>query len=80
MRRMKMLNEKSRSHINEIIEQKFGMTYEEFENLDFDVQQVLISNLKMTQKNFSMHKTPIGYGEHLTFIDTEKPNKKGFRK
>ena len=46
--------EMSRETINslsEYFERTFGMPYEDFKNLDYEAQQILISSYKNTQKN-----------------------------
>lgn len=37
--------------LSEYFERTFGMPYEEFKKLDYEVQQILISSYKNTQKN-----------------------------
>lgn len=69
--------EMSRETINslsEYFERTFGMPYEDFKKLDYEVQQILISSYKNTQKNKknNIAKVMLGSGEHAIFIKVEK--------
>lgn len=69
--------EMSRETINslsEYFERTFGMPYEDFKKLDYEVQQILISSYKNTQKNKknNIANVMLGSGEHAIFIKVEK--------
>lgn len=61
------LNEETKNSINNTIQRKFGMTHDEFNELDFDEQQKIINNHRRKNSN---NKIPvmIGSGEHSTFV------------
>ncbi len=66
--------EMSRETINslsEYFERTFGMPYEDFKKLDYEVQQILISSYKNTQKN-NIANVMLCSGEHAIFIKVEK--------
>lgn len=65
------LNDETKNNINNIIQKEFGMSYEEFNNLDFDEKQKII---KIHKKKNGNNKIPvmIGSGVHSTFIHVKK--------
>lgn len=52
------------------IEKKLGISYEEFEQLDFNEQQKLIKHIKKKRKGKPNRTIMIGTGEHATFVQT----------
>lgn len=57
--------------------EKFGMTFEEFNNLPFDEQQRLLAENRKKQKkkkDIDIY-VMVGYGEHSTFVKAKKGDK-----
>lgn len=57
--------------------EKFGMTFEEFNNLPFDEQQRLLAENRKKQKKKKDRDiyVMVGYGEHSTFVKAKKDDK-----
>ena len=69
------MNVRTRELINESIKRKLGITYDEFELLDFDEQQRLIRQSR--QKSQKQNKkgsvrVMIGSGEHSIFVSKKR--------
>ena len=63
------MNDKIRQNINETIKRELGMSYDEFELLDFNEQQKLIEqNRKRKKSNSENVRVMIGSGEHAIFV------------
>ena len=64
------MNDITRNYINKNIKSELGMTYDEFDSLDFDEQQRLIEqNRKNKKTNIKNVKVMIGSGEHAIFVN-----------
>ena len=63
--------------MNNLFLEKLGITYSEFEELDFDVQQELLKMIRSSRKIKSDDKVRvmIGSGENATFITVPKGTK-----
>ena len=63
--------------MNNLFLEKLGITYSEFEELDFDVQQELLKIIRSSRKIKSDDKVRvmIGSGENATFIKVPKGTK-----
>ena len=63
--------------MNNLFLEKLGITYSEFEELDFDVQQELLKKIRSSRKIKSDDKVRvmIGSGENTTFITVPKGTK-----
>jgi hypothetical protein len=59
------------------LEQMLGISYQEFEKLDYDEQQKLLKQYRKThpRKKSSETTVMIGSGEHATFIKVKKGEK-----
>ena len=68
------LSDKTINSINNIFEDKLGMSYEEFDKLDFDEQQGLIKENRETNKTSKSDyvRVMVGSGEHSTFINVRR--------
>lgn len=68
------LSDKTMNSINNIFEDKLGMSYEEFDKLDFDEQQGLIKENRETNKTSKSDyvRVMVGSGEHSTFINVKR--------
>ena len=67
------MNDEIRKKINETIKRELGMSYDEFELLDFDEQQKLIEqNRKRKKSNSKNVRVMIGSGEHAIFINKKR--------
>lgn len=70
------MNEEVRKHINESIKSKLGITYDEFEKLNFNEQQRLIEQNRQKKKNKKDKvRTMIGSGEHTIFVTKKRGQK-----
>ncbi len=72
------LNEKTREINNNFFEGTFQMSYEEFEQLDFEEQQEFIKRIKRQQSKSSddsMVTVMIGQGRDSTFIKRPRGEK-----
>ena len=73
---MHELSNKTKKNIEYIIERKLGITYEEYEKLDFDEQQKLISKYHKERKTKTDNVTVmIGSGEYSIFTKVKKGEK-----
>lgn len=72
-----MQENKTKEKLNNLFLEKLGITYSEFEELDFDVQQELLKKIRSSRKIKSDDKVRvmIGSGEHATFITVPKGTK-----
>ncbi len=66
------LKPETKESITRTIECKLGITYEEFEKLDFDEQQKLISEYRKKRTDSKKVIVMIGSGEHSIFAKIEK--------
>ena len=68
------LKQETLDNISKTLERKLGIPYEEFDKLDFDEQQRLISEYKKSQKRKNDDKVTvmIGSGEHAIFTKVKK--------
>ena len=66
---MNKLSDTTMKHINESIFEKFGITYDEFAELDFLVQQEILNNYKKTLKYDKINKQMVGSGQHAIFVE-----------
>ena len=68
------LKSETKNNISETFERTLGMSYEEFEKLDFDEQQKLIAmhRKKQKRKNSDEVTVMIGSGEHAIFTKVKK--------
>lgn len=63
------MNDEIRKSIDETIKRELGMSYDEFESLDFDEQQELIEqNRKKKKSNSNDVIVMIGSGEYAIFV------------
>lgn len=63
------MNDETRKIIDETINRELGMSYDEFESLDFDEQQRLVEKNRRNKKSKSDDITVmIGSGEHSIFV------------
>lgn len=71
---MYRISEKTRKISSDIMQITLGISYEEFEQLDFDEQQKLIKEYyrKHPQKESDEVDVMIGEGEHSIFISAKK--------
>lgn len=72
------LKQETLNNISMTIERKLGISYEEFDKLDFNEQQKLLSEYRKKQKKKKSDEyvdVMIGYGEHSTFIKAKKGEK-----
>lgn len=72
------LNPEILDSISRILESKIGMTYEEFEKLNFYEQQRLLAEYRKKQKHKKKDDSVyamVGYGEHSTFVKAKKGEK-----
>lgn len=72
-----MQGNKVKEELNNLFLEKLGITYSEFEELDFDVQQELLKMIRSSRKIKSDDKVRvmIGSGENATFITVPKGTK-----
>lgn len=72
-----MQGNKVKEELNNLFLEKLGITYSEFEELDFDVQQELLKIIRSSRKIKSDDKVRvmIGSGENATFITVPKGTK-----
>ena len=72
-----MQENKVEEELNNLFLEKLGITYSEFEELDFDVQQELLKKIRSSRKIKSDDKVRvmIGSGENATFITVPKGTK-----
>ena len=62
--------------MNNLFLEKLGITYSEFEELDFDVQQELLKKIRISRKKSDDKvRVMIGSGENATFITVPKGTK-----
>ncbi len=67
------MNDEIRKSIDETIKRELGMSYDEFESLDFDEQQKLIEqNRKKKKSNSDDVIVMIGSGEHAIFVKKKR--------
>ncbi len=68
------LNQETKDNIKKIIENTLGISYEEFEKLDFDEQQRLIAmySKKIKRQNHNEVIAMIGSGENTFFLKVKK--------
>ena len=68
------LNQETKDNIKKIIENALGISYEEFEKLDFDEQQKLIAmySKKIKRQNHNEVIAMIGSGENTLFTKVKK--------
>ena len=69
------MNEEVRKHINESIKSELGITYDEFEKLNFDEQQRLIEqNRQRKRKKCKSNKVRlmVGSGEHSILVTKKR--------
>lgn len=67
------LREDTKNAINATLSATLGISYDEFEKLDFDRQQELIRDYhKKNSKNKKCSTVMIGTGEHTIFIKAKK--------
>ena len=69
-----MQENKVKEELNNLFLEKLVITYSEFEELDFDVQQELLKKIRNSRKIKSDDKVRvmIGSGENATFITVSK--------
>ncbi len=72
-----MKENKAKEELNNLFLEELGITYSEFEELDFDVQQELLKKIRSSRKikNDDKVRVMIGSGEHATFITVPKGTK-----
>lgn len=72
-----MQENKAKEELNNLFLEKLGITYSEFEELDFDVQQELLKMIRSSRKIKSDDnvRVMIGSGENATFITVPKGTK-----
>lgn len=62
--------------MNNLFLEKLGITYSEFEELDFNVQQELLKKIRISRKKSDDKvRVMIGSGENATFITVPKGTK-----
>ena len=69
------LKQETLDNISKTFERKLGMTYAEFDKLDFDEQQRLLSEHRKKQKKKKSDNhvnVMVGYGEFSTFVKAKK--------
>ena len=70
------MNTKIREHINKSFKQELGISYDEFELLDFDEQQRLIEKVRKNNKRKKSNRDDvtvmIGSGEHAIFVKMKR--------
>ena len=72
------LKQETLDNISKTFERKLGITYEEFDKLDLDEQQRLLSVHRKKQKNKKTDNyvdVMVGYGEFSTFVKVKKGEK-----
>lgn len=70
------MNPETRKYINKEIKRELGISYDEFELLDFDEQQKLIEQNKKRKKfNKKYIKVMIGNEEHTIFVNAKRGKK-----
>lgn len=71
------LTQKTMNNISDLLEREIGMTYEEFDKLNFDEQQKILSEhrKKLKKKSDEYVDVMVGYGEHSTFVKVKKGEK-----
>lgn len=70
---MYKLSEKTKNNINEEFLKKIGITYDEFQSLDFDVQQKYMKKIKkIKSKNKKTETVMIETGEHAIFTEMNR--------
>ena len=72
------MNHETRKNIEDTIEEKLGISYQEYELLDFDEQQSLLQEYRKKQKSKKSDDfvdVMVGYGEFSTFTKVKKGEK-----
>ena len=72
------LEQEIKDNVSRTFERKLGITYEEFDKLDFDEQQRLLSETIKKQKKKKSDDyvdVMVGYGEFSTFVKVKKGEK-----
>ena len=72
------LKQETLDNISKTFERELGITYEEFDKLDFDEQQRLLSEHGKKQKKKKSDDyvdVMVGYGEFSTFVKVKKGEK-----
>ena len=72
------LKQETLDNISKTFERELGITYEEFDKLDFDEQQRLLSEHRKKQKKKKSDDyvdVMVGYGEFSTFVKVKKGEK-----
>jgi len=72
------LKQETLDNISKTIERKLGIPYEEFDKLDFDEQQRLLSEYRKKHKKKKSDEyvdVMVGYGEFSSFVKVRKGEK-----
>ena len=69
------LKKETIDNIKSSIERKIGMTYEEFEQLNFYEQRRIINDIRKKEKRKGTVRIMIGSGEHSLFINVKRGTK-----
>lgn len=71
---MYKLSDETKNNINDTFQRNLGISYEEFEKLNFLEQQKLINEYhsKNSKKQSNNVNVMIGEGEHSTFVKVQK--------
>ena len=66
------LSDNVKSSINRKVLNAYGMTLEEFEELDFDEQQIIVSHYRKKMNTKKQYLTMIGNGENAIFLHRQE--------
>ena len=69
------MNKEIREHLNKVIKRELGISYEEFESLDFDEQQRLIKQNRQKKRKQNKNddiRVMIGSGEDSVFVTKKR--------